>query len=653
MVAPILESPSLLDQPPNTAPTEGALAPLVPLDEAALAAGPTSRRNFLAGGIAAAATLLGRDALAVVGGDDVPVFRIHPAIGIARVGNAPPNTFFIGPEIPGQPPLGDAPGTAVPNYKVDGKIKPQAVRFRVFEYRWINGTLTLIREVNLSTPGVLDITWTAHLANKKASFHKFYGMAGEKGPPGPLRNASVEDRRSLEIDFGPRSINGASEGPVRFRAGTSGDPSQESCPLDVNGEPVIKYLGQLRTDDEGRLIVIGGRGRARYNTAEPPPMPSYANNDGWFDDISDGPVTAVVTIQDSNGTIREIPVDGAGGAWVLVAPPDFAPHITSAVTLYDLLYDMAVRELPIPLDNALYDPGGPLARMRQLASDFQPDGPVEFPNFSPDFTTEVRPLFARGGGYRWVIESAGDTSHAPLFGPNVGDPDPQYAEMRKKFFGAMREPNGAPNAKGKGTMPILLGDDPYNSDAPKYEKWLTVTRTQFGLLRNWANGQFAPGPVAVAPEGITAHGLDRAQLEGASGGAFFPGIEVGWQIRNGALFIEPFRIDLQAMSAYWGEEAPIGPGHFSRQMALPWHADFTDCAAEGAKGWWPSVRPDHVLTAPGATTREDWARPTKKFKSGKKKVQHEDMVDNWFKFGFVVRQPDKTQIETERADHIP
>ncbi|MDC3962206.1 LodA/GoxA family CTQ-dependent oxidase [Polyangium jinanense] len=650
MVAPSLETPSLLDQSPNSAPTEGALPPLDDPDTA-LAAGPTSRRNFLAGGIAAAAALVGGDALAF-GSDGDPVFRIHPAIGIARVGNADPDTYFIGPEIPGQRPLGSAPGTAVPSYKVDGKIKPQAVRFRIFEYRWINGKLTLIREVTLDTPGVLGITWSAHLANKKASFHKFYGTAGEKSPPGPLRNASVADRRSLEIDFGPRSISGVSEGPVEFRAGTSDDPTQEACPLGADGNPVIDYLGQLRTDDEGRLIVLGGQGKAGSNTATPAPLPSYANNDGWFDDISDGPVTATVTIQDGNGSTREIPVDGAGGAWVLVGPPDFAPDVTSAVTLYDILYDMAVRELPVPLDNALYDPGGPLARLRQLAADYQPCGPVEFPHFSPDFTTEIRPMFARGGGYRWVIKSAGE-KHGDLFDPTVGDPSPQYAKMRKGFFGAMRAPNGAQVPKGKGNMPLLLGDDPYNNQAPEYVQHLAFTRTQFGLLRNWANGQFVPGPVTVAPATITAHGLDRAQLEAASGGAFFPGIEVGWQVRNAALFIEPFRIDLQATSGYWGEDEPIGPGHFSRQMALPWHADFTDCAAEGNRGWWPSIRPDDVFPSAQAQTRVPWARATSHFGSGKTEVQHEDMVENWYKFGFVVRQPDKTQIETERAPHIP
>jgi hypothetical protein len=648
MVAPISpESSSHLDHAPHQAPTEGHLASF---DEPDLeAAGPTSRRNFLAGGIATAAALLGRDALAF-GGDGDPVFRVHPAIGIARVGNADPSTFFIGPEIPRKPPLGDAPGTSVPSYKVNGKIKPQAVRFRVYEYRWIDGKLTLVREVTLDTPGVVNITWTAHLANKKASFHKFYGTAGENGPPAVLRNASVQDRRSLEIDFGPRSINGSLKGPAEFRVGTSANPAQEACPIGFDGKPVIDYLGQLRTDAAGRLIVIGGQGRAAYDTANPPPLASYANNNNWFDDISDGPVTATVTIQDENGNTRTIPVDEAGGAWVLVAPPDYAPSVTAAISLYDILYDMAVRELPIPIDNALYDPGGPLARLRQLASDYQPLGAVEFPNFVPDYGSEIRGIFARGFGYSWVSKVAGN-HHEDCLAPQLGDPDPKYASMRQAFFKVMRAPNGANGGSKSGSMPRLLGDDPYNNQAPEYVQHLAITRTQFGLIRNWASGQFVSTPAAPA-EGITPWGLDRAQLISASGGAFFPGIEVGWQIRNAALFIEPFRIDLNATSGYWEENGPIGPGHFSRQMALPWHADFTDCAAEGGYGWWPSHRPDEIFPTANSKKRVDWARADSHFESGKTEITHEDMVSNWYKFGFVVDQ-NGVQFETERAPQIP
>ena len=54
--------------------------------------------------------------------------KIHPAIGIARLGNSP-TEFFIGPELPGDhaPPKG--------GYKdARHRIKRQAARFRLFGY---------------------------------------------------------------------------------------------------------------------------------------------------------------------------------------------------------------------------------------------------------------------------------------------------------------------------------------------------------------------------------------------------------------------------------------------------------------------------------------------------------------------------------------
>src|SRR5438067_1698998 len=180
-----------------------------------------SRRRFIAAGVTATAGMVVKSDPALASTGD-PIYRIHPAIGVARMGNADPSTFFIGPEIPGTPPLGDSPGTVAPPYKTSGKVKPQGARFRLFEYRVVNGLLTPIREVTLQTSGVTSIKWTAHLANRKASFYKFYGPYGETSGPLPLRNASVVDRSSLESDFGPRTISGASKKGVEFRLGTGG-----------------------------------------------------------------------------------------------------------------------------------------------------------------------------------------------------------------------------------------------------------------------------------------------------------------------------------------------------------------------------------------------------------------------------------------------
>jgi hypothetical protein len=612
------------------------------------AAGP-SRRGFLAGGlVASAASLVGKRALASES-DEPSEYRIHPAIGVARLGNAPSSTFFIGPEVPGLPPLGDAPGTTAPPYKVEGLVKPQAVRFRIFEYKRIRGILTPIREVTLDTPGVLGISWSAHLANKKASFHQFSGLRGERQAPGGWRNSSVTDRRSLEIDFGARAIAGPALGPVEFRVGTSDDPDTESYPINDSGEPVIDYLGELRTDDAGRLIVIGGKGRAASSVSPAPTMASFANNDTWYDDVSDGPVTAVVTLDDGNGGTIDVPVGDAGGAWVLVGPPDFAPGIFGAVTLYDLLYDMGVRKLPIPEDNALYLAGGPLYRLNKLATDFRSSGPVEFPTFAPIFEEEIQPIFTRGYEYHWVSALV-NIKHDSLISPTLAQPGPQYAATRQAFFAAMRAPEGAGTTTG--SMPRHLGDDPYNSSAPGYVRRLAITRTQYGLLRNWATGRFVSNPPSPQPVIITPHGLDKAQLLTVCGGAFFPGIEVSWQIRNAALFIEPFRLDLNALSQYWAENQPIGPGHFSRQMALPWHADFADCRNEGTNTWWPTQRPDNVFALATASNPVDWARSDSPYTHGGNSVAHEDMVEVWYKYGFVVEQGG-AWVETERADQIP
>jgi len=56
------------------------------------------------------------------------VYKIHPAIGIARVGNSP-DEFFIGPEKIGQPP--DPAG----GFKdAQCRVKRQAARFRIFAH---------------------------------------------------------------------------------------------------------------------------------------------------------------------------------------------------------------------------------------------------------------------------------------------------------------------------------------------------------------------------------------------------------------------------------------------------------------------------------------------------------------------------------------
>jgi hypothetical protein len=354
---------------------------------------------------------------------------------------------------------------------------------------------------------------------------------------------------------------------------------------------------------------------------------------------------------------------------VLCGPPDFAPRVRPIITLYDLLTDMAVRFLPVP-ENALFF-GGALDAIRQLKAAYSPNPNGEFPGYVPSFATDVFPVL-RAAYDMWWVTALVNQKHASLIDPNLGNPDPAYYGLRQAVFKYIRPPLGQDsNVSGPMTMPHLLGDDPYLGQEPDGARKLTITHVQYGMLRNWANGNFTPAPAGAkigppsplppppGPGVITPNGLDRAAIENAQGGGFFPGIEVSWQIRNPNLFKEPFRLDLNAATQYMGDVGTIGPGHFSRQGAVPWHADFNDCRREGDYGWWPAQRPDDALPGYGANNRLDWGRPNNWYSNKQQQTSHEDMLANWWKYGFIVQVNDPAGlqapqlVETERNPQIP
>jgi len=598
-------------------------------------------------------------------------YRIHPAIGVARVGDADDRgQFFIGPEYPG---VGAEPDP--PRFKTDAhQVRPQAARFRIFEYRdGGDGKFVPVREMTLDEPDVAAIQWTVHLANRKASFHRFEGLAGESRPPGALRNATVADRASLEIDPGARTIAGRKQTGATFTPGTSASPAGERWPRDPSGRLAIDYLGELRTDESGRLVVIGGKGRAASIAPNPRSLGSaddtyaFANNDSWLDDVSDGPVTATVTLRGA------APV-AADGAWVLVGPPDFAPAVGNVVTLYDVLYDMAARTLALPADDARFD-RPPLDRLKRLNAELRGRSPVELKQYRPSFADEIWPILRRASENVWVFRalqgqhtSAGATPDRATLAKLA---DPASAWLGQYVLSFLRPPAGTtpagtPAVPATKQMPKLFGDG-YDHLPSDPRALLTLTPTQYALLRRWSEGAFdpPPSPDAIgfvgtnAPRAITPEGLDQAALENCVGGAFYPGIEVSWQIRAPSLYSEPFRLDPSARSAYSGETQAIAPGHFTRQMSVPWQSDFYDCSGDSdsvpgeAYGWWPAQRPDDVYRE-GATFSEtppaaDKAPPMTRWSRGVPTA--DDFARLWSRMGFVVRRDSATGaifVETER-----
>src|SRR4051794_39830279 len=294
---------------------------------------------------------------------EIAYCKIFPSIGIARLGDSL-DQFFIGPEASGCPP--DPDGGFRDAY---GQIKRQAARFRLYGYDTAGN---VVGEITQSSAGT-TIRWTAQLANCKAAWYRFLGtkqgqQIDQNPDPKKLRNQKVTDRTKLAIISSPKEITGASQSGPKFQF-------NDGCFFD---EPV--YLGELQTDDSGRLIVLGGFGKSE-RTPEGKSLFTYANNDYWHDDVSDGPVTASVKINGADVAVK-------GTAWVIVAPPKFAPTHRNIITLYEVMLEAAAVKPPDTLS----------------------------------FKSDIYPLFDRMAGYQWVNAMA-LRGHGPLKGGNFRDPD--------------------------------------------------------------------------------------------------------------------------------------------------------------------------------------------------------------------------------------
>ncbi|MES2887593.1 MAG: LodA/GoxA family CTQ-dependent oxidase [Pseudomonadota bacterium] len=585
-----------------------------------------------------------------------PIYRIHPAIGIARVGNADRNTFFVGPEVPGLGPRGDTTvGTLVPDFKSGGLIKPQAARFRIWEYvddgkgNWVPS-----REINLDEKDCVSLVWTAHLANRKGSFFEFAYLAGLERPAAKRRNDTQNERRKLEIDPLPRTISGRKAKPVEFRKGKSSNPAKELWPLPAPS-PVLDYLGELRTDDAGRLLVIGGKGLG-YNQGGTPLGADPFNNDKWFDDVSDGPVQATLTLK-RGGKNKVVKVEPA---WVLCGPPDFAPTLTNQVTLYDVLYDMAAREMTVPLKEGLFSTV--LKPLRDINAEFKANGGPKLTTFQPSFDDDIFPILRRAQETVFTFAALAG-SHGTLKGyGTLGDSSAGAKPARQAVFNRLRAP-GVVGVGGAANMPLLHGDAYGQVAHARFG--LTVTETQYAMLKRWVDGQFVKSAGTFPPlrpawmAAVSPHGLDRAALENCVGGALGPGIEVGWQIRHTKLYASPFRIDHSATSQYLGDSKPIRAGHFSRQMALPWHTDFLACTLQDGRGWWPAQRPDIVYKTKAdfdkaPRVNEPWARDGPgTWPSGPGLPTGEEFIAHYHKLGFVREGPAFHHLEQERNASVP
>jgi hypothetical protein len=339
-------------------------------------------------------------------------YRIHPGLGIARLGNSP-EAFCISPEQPaalpidcdehGNPSLSSDGMTelSVKTFKdAEGRIKRQAARFQVWVYDDESPTGRPLKlgdhvEGGGNAGKLVNIHWRVYLANKKASWYEFDQLRGEHGydPTHPLRNAAItgEDaRQRLIIDPGPRTVDHEAQRTAHFsRDGADIYAPTFPPPLKPNN---IDTLGDLLTDATGRLLVLGGHGNSGsylFDDFGQPRIDTYANNDGWFDDTSDGPVMARLEMH-SELVDKNVFIDVEHPAWVVAAYPAYVPEILDIVTMDDVMEDVSIRQFAERTD--LYGTAGTFDDPQRIAP-----------------TDETALIHWRAGRLRW------NPDHRPWF----------------------------------------------------------------------------------------------------------------------------------------------------------------------------------------------------------------------------------------------
>jgi len=454
-------------------------------------------------------------------------YRIFTSIGVARL--RADGDFFVGPEMPGGGPTeatSDESIVPVTRFKDNTrtKIRKQGARFHLFES---NDGRTW-QPANVPPE---NITWAVTLVNKKSAVDR-----PAEPPIAPMRPNVSPANANQVIAGGTNSIAGRDASSPTFR-GTYKTKASDGSPFQVDVE-----LGQLRTDSKGRLIVLGGKGFSSAPAGSPLGVPpnTYYRNPNWHDDVADGPVTAEVKLNSTDP-----PIKAENGAWVIVAPPDYAPEINGVVTLYDVLLQLGIDSFGFP------KPG------------------------RPSFDLDVAPILSRVRRLRWVHQNA-SWSDVRLESPNLRSRAEGDKALREQVMNLVLS-----------VEKILQGHTDPSGPPYRFRKF------QRDFLDSWAQGDFddTPSPPASA---ISAEGLTRAALEGAVGQGFCPGIEAGIILLDKTLYSAPFNFRINHVN--------VAAGDLTALMAQPWQADFLKCNIE----WWPTQRPDIAPQLSGA--KLNWVR---------------------------------------------
>lgn len=628
-------------------------------------------------------------------------FRVHPSINFARVGVS--EDYYLAPETAagklvdsssglfgGLPIKKGTENTPIEESDIrDAQQNPlrQAARFRIYAYDTPQTTYPSAdqgREVKIGDQVngkiIKDIVWQVHLANKKANNYQITSANGdedgiaayENGQTPPLRNPEFPGTAAdptritqLVIDAGPRALNASTNGSVMLSFDAKTTSSYMSANGQINSLPTypisfpddhfdmfnprgaITSLGEMTIETgTGRLVVAGGYGKASaiLTNGKPPALSDAIDNNGWFDDTSDGPVTATIVFND--GTTASV-VQG----WVVCTDPGYAPQTRNVVSTWDDSYATWVEQLNLA---------------PQMFS-----GGAYNTNYAASFADDVLPVFHGALLQRWNTNLPGQAVNGHNYVASI-KPSDNPKDKIPNFKALIRDPN-IPAESGEGVkMPLALGD--------AQKSFLSLTTTQYFLLSQWYEGKSIADAVPIG----RGEELDRIALENCLGGRYSPGIDLTFIVRDVNLYAQdwqgatgPFRLNMQPLdyaSAVSDKPflqegyvplrtAPVEPGDLCKFMSLPWHTDYNSCATHtpdpnpagnNTLYWsWPAQRPVTVFPASQCTfdgskwnlggqvfsvrgnegngTDSDFPQQEGRYQC------YFDFVQNWQKVGFVIQ----------------
>lgn len=556
-------------------------------------------------------------------------YRIHPAVGIARMGNGDA-AYFLGPEKPWSaaqpfnPVQRDMPGHPGASRKaaagkmrdLENKLCKQGVRFRVFCYKYELEEMLDARsqrrhlvDVFECTSDKFDIEWTAKVANGKASTANAL----------PGGNAGI-----LAL---PRQLNAPD--PVTLRTAVAADKNKRTV---FSGKPAGRLdLGSCFLDNTGGLTVLGSNGAVKQlpgSTA--PPIDNGGNLfwPGWEDDAADGPVTAKVTAKASSGiNAAQRAKKDAVGAWVIINMPAYGADVRAPVTLYDLAlnhaYDQA--QINVRKGQQVYLPA-----LRNIATFYSVIRPLQHSQLSMPYVAEKKGAAAGTPVHQGRVRSspAPDMNSAKYLATFMRPPRKTTESVPESIWEHYKgpwagTPQGMPRDKGKVPDPDLTKNfmlyDPVTQSLPALVNpvgampdllIVTVTELQSRALQDLQAGTLELGDLVAETSAnikFAPYQLDRANLDSMSGGSFFPGLETGrtanypavWVGLEGccdAHFDVRFTYKVNEEGELASPPLAAAAGDLTFNLANPWQADFVACGRD----FWPYTSLSMVQSAPAA-----------------------------------------------------